>query len=200
MASIVYTRLITIFIQIMRGAVFAVFTDVKWRTTVSALFVLILTGLMAVGVGMLYSAGSSDLAGQDVQPLSFSHAKHAGELKIDCMFCHRSVSASAVAGVPSVRLCVGCHRNLAHQTRETEKLLVHWNNRTPTQWVRLHRLPDFVYFTHEMHLRAGHQCIDCHGRVDQMSSTPRAASYEMGWCLSCHEKRGASRDCWTCHM
>jgi hypothetical protein len=82
---------------------------------------------------------------------------------------------------------------------EITKLFIHWKEQKPISWVRLQRLPDFVYFTHDMHLHAGLQCADCHGRVEQTRHTPRAAAYEMGWCLTCHQQRGASQDCWTCH-
>ncbi|CUS39667.1 putative Menaquinol oxidoreductase complex ACIII, cytochrome c subunit ActA [Candidatus Nitrospira nitrificans] len=164
-----------------------------------AVAVLLFTGVMAAWVGMLYSAGSSDTGDQDMQPVPFSHARHAGRLKVDCLYCHRFASLSATAGVPSVQLCMSCHRNLMKETPDTRKLLGYWERQEPIPWVRLHRLPDFVYFTHEMHLRARLRCIDCHGHVGRVSLTPRAASYEMGWCLTCHQQRGASLDCWTCH-
>lgn len=168
-------------------------------STVRGALVLVLTGLTAAGVGALYSAGSSDSGAQDLQPVVFSHARHAGDLKVDCLYCHRSAAASSAATVPPMQLCMSCHQNLAHETRETRKLLAYWEEQQPIRWVRLQRLPDFVYFTHEMHLRAGLQCTNCHGAVEGMPDTPRAASYEMGWCLSCHQQQGASRDCWTCH-
>ena len=167
--------------------------------TAKAVVVLLLTGLLTAAVGLLYSTGSSDSVGQDRQPIAFSHARHAGELNVDCLYCHRAAAASPTASVPSMQLCMSCHRNLMNETAETKKLLRHWESGEPIPWVRLQRLPDFVYFTHEMHLRVGLQCTNCHGQVDRMPDTPRAASYEMGWCLSCHQQRGASHDCWTCH-
>lgn len=166
---------------------------------VRAVLALSLTGLIAMTIGTLYSAGSSDSGEQDLQPMSFSHARHAGELQIDCLYCHRSAALSATANVPSMQLCMSCHQNLGNETPETLKLLAYWGNQEPIPWIRLHRMPDFVYFTHEMHLRAGLHCADCHGHVERMSHTPRAASYEMGWCLTCHKQRGASRDCLICH-
>ncbi|HEY6085198.1 MAG TPA: cytochrome c3 family protein [Nitrospira sp.] len=167
--------------------------------TVKAIGVLLLTGFFAALVGLLYSTGSSDSGAQDQQPVAFTHARHAGDLHINCLYCHRSATASTTAGVPSVHLCMSCHQNLARDKPETLKLMAYWEDQQPIEWVRLHRLPDFVYFTHEMHLRSGLECVTCHGHVDQMPSTPRAASFEMGWCISCHEARGVSRDCWTCH-
>ena len=80
-----------------------------------------------------------------------------------------------------------------------DELLAYAREERPIPWVRLQRLPDHVYFTHERHLKTGVQCVDCHGKVDGMRGTPRAASFEMGWCLTCHRQREASQDCWTCH-
>ena len=168
-------------------------------STTRGIIVLALTALAAAGVGLLYSTGSSDSMSQDIQPVAFSHARHAGDLQVHCLYCHRAATASATAGVPSMHLCLTCHQNLAKEQAETLKLLAYWENQEPIEWNRLQRLPDFVYFTHEMHLRSGLDCVNCHGHVEQTASTPRAPSFEMGWCVSCHTTRGASRDCWTCH-
>lgn len=156
-------------------------------------------GGVAMGIGALYSSGSADLTDQDRQPVRFSHQLHAGTLKINCRFCHRYAAQSPVAGVPSLALCQTCHQALPETTPDMELLQVYWNEKRPIPWVRLQRLPDHVYFTHEMHLFAGLSCVSCHGNVAGMSKTPRAPTYEMGWCLTCHEQRGASHDCLTCH-
>lgn len=161
--------------------------------------ILSLVGIVAWAVGFLYSNGSADLATQDRQPIPFNHAFHAGQLNLDCLYCHRSAHQSPTAGVPSLHLCMGCHQNLDATQASIQTLLDHWQRQQPIAWVRLQRLPDFVYFTHERHLAHGLQCSSCHGEVDRMTATPRAATYEMGWCLSCHRQRGASRDCVTCH-
>jgi cytochrome c7-like protein/class III cytochrome C family protein len=166
---------------------------------VRAAAVLGVTGLLASAVGTLYSMGSADFAGQDRQPLAFSHARHAGDLKIDCLFCHRAALTSTAAGIPSMKMCMSCHQNVANESAETRALAAAWDSRQPVEWGRLHRLPDFVYFTHERHLQSGLRCTKCHGHVEEMPLTPRAASFEMGWCVSCHATEGASRDCWTCH-
>ncbi len=163
------------------------------------MIVVAMTAGIAVGLGTLYSTGSADLITQDRQPLAFSHEFHAGQLNVACVYCHRAAEQSATAGIPSVQLCLSCHRNLDAQTPDTNALLAYWQERKPIPWVRLQRLPDFVYFTHQRHLGTGLQCAECHGTVEHMRYTPRAATYEMGWCLSCHTQRGASRDCWTCH-
>ena len=169
------------------------------RSLWQSVSILILTALVAITIGILYSKGSADSAAQDRQPIPFSHAFHAGELGLDCLYCHRSAHQSPTAGIPSLHLCMGCHQNIEAKQSGIQTLLDHWRQKQPVSWVRLQRLPDFVYFTHERHLAHGLQCSTCHGEVKQMTSTPRAATYEMGWCLSCHQQREAPRDCLTCH-
>jgi len=161
--------------------------------------VLSLTALLAISIGTLYSMGSADLSVQDRQPLAFSHARHAGDLRIDCLYCHRAAPISSAAGIPSMRICMSCHQNVTKDSVELRALAGYWDRQQPVEWVRLHRLPDFVYFSHERHLQSGLRCLKCHGHVESMPSTPRAASLEMGWCVSCHAAQDVSRDCWTCH-
>ena len=165
----------------------------------TALFLIMFTATLATGAGLLYSTGSADLTTQDRQPIAFSHQVHAGELNISCLYCHRYASTSPTAAVPTVSLCMSCHRSMNTAHPEVQKLVGYWERKEPIPWVRLQRLPDFVYFTHEMHVKGRMQCADCHGRVEQMHGTPRAPTYEMGWCLTCHRQREASDDCWTCH-
>ena len=174
-------------------------TAFAWKSVGKAAIILFACGGVALVVGLLYASGAADSSAQDIQPVSFSHKLHAGQLEVSCLFCHRYAQVSPVAGVPSMQLCMGCHQNFKEETPETQKLLAYWENETPIQWVRLQRLPDFVYFTHEMHLHHGMECVQCHGRVEEMSYTPRAATFEMGWCLSCHRREGGSLDCLTCH-
>ena len=173
-------------------------TSINSRS-VRAAAVLSLTGLLAIGIGVLYSLGSADSARQDQQPIAFSHSRHAGDLRIDCLYCHRAASVSTAAGIPPMKTCMSCHQNVVKDTAQTRALVASWESQRSVEWVRLHRLPDFVYFTHQRHLKAGLQCVKCHGHVEGMSLTPRAASFEMGWCVSCHAAQGVSRDCWTCH-
>jgi hypothetical protein len=153
----------------------------------------------AVIVATLYSQGSADLPQQDAQPLDFSHELHAGRLQVACLFCHRHAEVSPVAGIPSMQVCMSCHQSMSSHSPGAQRLQQYWDDGRPVPWVRLQRLPDFVYFTHEMHLAAGLQCANCHGNVEAVSETPRAATYEMGWCLTCHRQREAPQDCWTCH-
>jgi hypothetical protein len=120
------------------------------------------------------------------QPIPFSHKHHVGDDGIDCRYCHTSVEKSRFAGMPSTSICLSCHSQLFLDSPLLAPL--HESARTgrPIQWVRVHDLPDFVYFEHDIHVNKGVACVECHGRVDQMPLTWRTASLEMQWCLGCH--------------
>jgi hypothetical protein len=120
------------------------------------------------------------------QPIPFSHKHHAGDDGIDCRYCHTSVEKSAFAGMPSTSICLSCHSQLFLDSPALAPL--HESARTgrPIHWTRVHDLPDFVYFEHDIHVSKGVACVSCHGRVDQMPLTWRTASLEMQWCLGCH--------------
>ena len=133
------------------------------------------------------------------QPIAFSHAHHVTEVGIDCQFCHAYARRGPVAGIPSVQRCAGCHRSVLSEQPEILKVLEYWENEEPIPWVRVHDLPDYVRFTHKAHVRAGVGCETCHGNVAEMEAAVQVESLGMGWCVSCHEDRGATRDCLACH-
>jgi len=135
-----------------------------------------------------------------VQPLAFSHKVHAGDSGIHCSYCHRHVQDSPVAGIPAVADCRACHLFISPNSPEIQKLMAYWDARKPIPWVRVHAVPDHVYFPHMMHDRAGLACAGCHGNVAAMERITRTVSLKMGWCLDCHRRHKASIDCWTCHI
>jgi cytochrome c7-like protein len=134
-----------------------------------------------------------------LQPLAFSHKLHAGTNGIHCLFCHRDAPKSPLAGIPAVADCLACHKFIAPDAAEIKKLQGYQEKREPIPWVRVHSLPDHVYFPHMMHIRARIDCSVCHGEVASMERIARIASLKMGWCLNCHRQHKASIDCWTCH-
>jgi hypothetical protein len=133
------------------------------------------------------------------QPIAFSHKLHAGEKQIDCQYCHAAARRSISAGLPSVERCWGCHQSIASRRPETRKLADYWEKKQSIPWLRIHRLPDFAYFSHKRHVAADVKCQECHGPVESMEVVYQYASLEMGWCLECHQQRHASLDCATCH-
>ena len=133
------------------------------------------------------------------QPIAFSHAHHVAEVGLDCQFCHAYARRGPVAGIPSVQRCAGCHRVVLSERPEILEVLEYWENEEPIPWVRVHDLPDHVRFTHKAHVRAGVGCETCHGDVAAMEAAVQVESLGMGWCVDCHQERGATRDCLACH-
>jgi hypothetical protein len=120
------------------------------------------------------------------QPIPFSHKHHVGDDGIDCRYCHWSVEKSSFAGIPSADVCLTCHSQLFSDAAMLAPLRESARTGKPLHWVRVHDLPDFVFFDHSIHLAKGVGCVECHGRVDRMPRIERVASLEMQWCLGCH--------------
>jgi len=120
------------------------------------------------------------------QPVQFSHKHHAGELGIDCRYCHTSVDVSAFAGIPPTKTCMNCHSQIWVQSPFLEPVRASWRDGTSIRWIRVNDLPDFVYFDHSVHVHKGIGCASCHGRVDKMNQLYQATSLQMEWCLDCH--------------
>lgn len=158
------------------------------------------SGAVAAALILMYSLPLDFKERAPVQPLAFSHKLHAGSNGIPCLYCHRTVTHSRLAGIPSVSDCRACHLYISPEAPEVRKLTGYWDRREPIPWVRVNGLPDHVYFTHMMHIRAGIDCTACHGDVASMERISRTASLKMGWCLGCHRQHKASIDCWTCHI
>lgn len=120
------------------------------------------------------------------QPVPFSHRHHAGELGIDCRYCHVTVERSAVAGVPPTATCMNCHSQIWRTSPTLEPVRASFRNGTSIPWTRVHDLPDFVYFDHSIHVHKGIGCQSCHGRIDEMNLVWQESSLQMEWCLDCH--------------
>jgi len=180
----------------------------------STIFLLLIGAYIVFG--MLFSVGV-DQGYQPIQPIAFSHKIHAGDNKIDCQYCHSSAKHSKHSGIPSVNVCMNCHKAIAEVAEGTE---IQWNGQTygktqldqeiakvykaagwdpeeleytgkerPIKWIRLHNLPDFVYYKHAQHVTvAGLKCQKCHGPVEEMDEMYQYSSLTMGWCINCHRE------------
>ena len=161
--------------------------------------------LMQVGIDQGY---------MPVQPIHYSHKIHSGANQIECKYCHSSARVSKHSGIPSLNVCMNCHKNIAEYageedlengytkdfyTKEIKKLYdaVGWDeenqaytgNTKPVKWVRIHNLPDFVYFNHAQHVQVGGiECQTCHGPVEEMEVMYQHSSLTMGWCINCHRE------------
>lgn len=120
------------------------------------------------------------------QPIPYSHALHAGQLGLSCLYCHTGVEDSPVAKIPATQTCMNCHLTIKKDSPLLEPLRVSWASGEPVPWVRVHRVPDYVYFNHSVHVRRGVGCVSCHGRVDEMPVVVHDQPLSMGWCLDCH--------------
>lgn len=120
------------------------------------------------------------------QPVPYSHRLHAGELGIDCRYCHANIERSAHAMIPATQTCMGCHSIVKTDSARLQVVRDSWKTGEPIEWVKVHKLPEHAYFNHSAHLAAGVGCATCHGRIDQMDVVRLDKPISMGWCLECH--------------
>jgi hypothetical protein len=141
-------------------------------------------------IGLAYAVmRSSYVTGQNVtlhQPIPFSHKHHVGDDGIDCRYCHTSVEKSAFAGLPPTTTCMTCHSQLFTNAAMLAPVRNSLAEHKPIHWQRVHRLPDYVYFDHSVHIAKGIGCTTCHGPVGTMPLMRQEAPLTMGWCLDCH--------------
>lgn len=124
------------------------------------------------------------------QPVPFSHQHHVAGLGMDCRFCHISVEVSAKAGLPPTWTCMTCHSQIWTNAALLAPVRNSLADDTPIVWGRVNNLPDYVYFNHSIHVAKGVGCSSCHGPVDRMPLTYKAASLTMQFCLECHRNPG----------
>ncbi len=121
-----------------------------------------------------------------VQPVAYSHKLHAGNLGLDCYYCHYTVYKAAFAAVPPTETCMNCHVRVKEKSPLLNVVRDSYKSGQPIPWVHIHKLPDYVYFNHSSHVTAGVSCVSCHGRVDQMIEVKQVKPLNMGFCLDCH--------------
>lgn len=148
---------------------------------------VVLGGTYWMGVIVLGFLPSTQRVGYaPSQPVAYSHALHAGKLGIDCRYCHNSVEETAHASIPPTQTCMNCHATIRAESTQLIKIRESWSTGLPVEWVRVHDLPDFVYFNHSAHVNRGVGCESCHGRIDKQEVVTQVESLTMGWCLGCH--------------
>lgn len=120
------------------------------------------------------------------QPVAFSHQLHNGVLGIDCRYCHVSVEQSYFANIPATETCMTCHSQIRTYSSKVAPIIESYATGRPIEWNRVHRVPDFVYFNHSIHVNKGIGCSTCHGQVNEMPVVWQTKAFYMGWCLDCH--------------
>jgi hypothetical protein len=137
-------------------------------------------------VWYFFSPEFTDVGFRPKQPVDYSHKLHAGDLGLDCRYCHVGVERSAVAGVPSTQTCMNCHKLIKTDSEKLLKVRESWETGKPIEWVKVHKIPDYAYFSHSAHIRPGVGCASCHGNVARMEVVTQVEPLSMSWCLNCH--------------
>ncbi len=160
-------------------------TNVLSRASIIAA-VLFLVVFTLVAVALYRSPYFTNVDEAQQQTVPFSHQHHVAGLGIDCRYCHTSVEKSSFAGIPPTTTCMTCHSQVWNTSPMLAPVRQSFQTNTPLNWVRVHDLPDFVYFNHSIHISKGIGCSTCHGRVDEMPLTWKVNTLYMNWCLDCH--------------
>ena len=152
---------------------------------------LVLTGLIVIALGVtldqLQRSPWVTRQGQRAdQPVPFSHKHHVQGIGLQCQYCHTSVEKSSYAGIPPTRTCMNCHAQIWTNAQLLEPVRQSWYTGQSIPWIKVHDLPDFVFFNHEIHVNKGIGCESCHGRVDEMPLMYAQNTLQMEWCLDCH--------------
>lgn len=147
---------------------------------------LLCLGAVALGAIYLGLPSNKDAGYRPEQPVEYSHKLHAGNLGIDCRYCHNTVDRAAFAAVPTTETCMNCHHKVKTNSAKLTLVRESYGKGEAIPWVKVHVLPDYVYFNHQAHVTQGVSCVSCHGRVDQMIKVSQVAPLSMGWCLDCH--------------
>ncbi len=156
-----------------------------------ARFSLVLTGVIVIALGVTLdqlqrSPWVTRQGQRPDQPIPFSHKHHVEGLGLQCQYCHTQVEKAAYAGIPPTKTCINCHAQIWTNAELLEPVRQSWATGASIQWIRVHDLPDYVYFNHEIHVNKGIGCASCHGRVDQMPLMYQQNTLQMEWCLNCH--------------
>ncbi|HEY7725776.1 MAG TPA: cytochrome c3 family protein [Anaeromyxobacteraceae bacterium] len=167
------------------GALFTRSSNAKFKAVLAVLTGGAVATLSAILVFWRVPAGTAQLD-EVQQPVQFDHRHHVVDDAIDCRYCHPGAEKGASAGIPSTALCMNCHAQVWSKSPKLEPVRQSYFTGRPIAWVRVHQLPDFVYFNHAIHVNKGVGCETCHGRVDQMPTIFQVAPLTMGWCLDCH--------------
>jgi len=141
---------------------------------------------MVLLVTLAFSPETTNVGYQPEQPVPYSHRLHVGELGLDCRYCHNTVERTAKAAIPPTQTCMNCHKMVRASSEKLTPVFASYADGMPVPWVRVHDLPDFVYFNHSIHVARGVGCVACHGRIDTMDTVRQVAPLSMGWCLDCH--------------
>jgi hypothetical protein len=150
------------------------------------IYLFVLGGIATAGVTYYMTPSYTRVGYAPVQPVPFSHAIHAGQLGIDCRYCHVGVDKGPASTVPAAQTCMNCHNQVKVDSPLLAVVRESYETGNPVPWVKIHQVPDYAYFNHAAHINRGVSCVECHGRVDEMDIVTHTKPLSMGFCLDCH--------------
>ena len=150
------------------------------------IFLGVLGGVATAGITYYATPAYLRVGYQPVQPVPFEHSLHAGQLGLDCRYCHAAVEKSGTSSIPAAQTCMNCHSIIKTTSPLLEVVRQSYATGEPVPWVRIHQNPDYVYFNHSVHVNRGVSCVECHGKVNEMAAVYQDKPHSMSWCLDCH--------------
>lgn len=161
-------------------------TSISGKQRKGGLLIILICALIVLGGAAVNFPTASNQGYAPEQPIPFSHKIHAGDNKIACQYCHSSVETSRHATVPSMNVCMNCHSVVKTESPWIQQVKKTFTEGRAFEWVRVHELPDYVYFPHKRHVAKGVACETCHGDVKAMERVYQYGALTMGWCMDCH--------------
>lgn len=158
----------------------------NWLPIKIAICIVAVVAAVVAGVTYYATPKYTRVGYMPKQPIEFSHAIHAGQLGMDCRYCHSAVESSPHSTVPPTQTCMNCHSQIKANSPKLAVLRESWQSGQPIPWVKIHKTPDYVFFNHSVHVGRGISCVSCHGQVNQMDVVWHDQPQSMGWCLECH--------------
>ena len=150
---------------------------------------LLIGGVVTAGLNYYFTPKYTRVGYQPTQPVPFSHSIHVKQLGLDCRYCHDGVEKSWYSNVPAADTCMNCHSAVRADDPKLEPVRASYKDANkPVEWVQIHKLPDYVYFNHSVHVNRGVSCVECHGRVDEMDEVRHEKHFSMTFCLDCHRE------------
>ena len=161
----------------------------KWSNTLP-LKILIAVAVLGVtgvtGITYYFTPKYTRVGYEPKQPVAYNHYLHAEQLGLDCRYCHSYVDESGHANVPDAGTCMNCHSQVKKDSPLLEPIRNSYATGEPVEWVRIHKVPDYVYFNHAVHVNRGVSCVECHGQINEMETVYHAKPFSMAFCLDCH--------------
>ncbi len=149
-------------------------------------YLVVLSGILTAGATYYMTPKYTRVGYAPVQPVPYSHALHAGQLGIDCRYCHSNVETSGVANLPTAQTCMNCHNQVKKDSPLLAVVRHSFETGESVPWVKIHQTPDYVYFNHAIHVNRGVSCWECHGQINEMEVVAHDKPLSMGFCLDCH--------------